>query len=271
MVKHDDSYLRWSYRSDGKSAFVFVNNYERFANLSPKKGVQFEVNDVRFPSKPITIPSSCVAIFPVNVEGITYSTAQLVGKRDDKIYLMQVKGIPTELKVEGKLMKNLKPKGLTKPVYKNIYLLDEKEAEHLFLEQPTNTYELHELTWKKVNEVGAQRQIVKGPAKVAEAPTDDDYQQAAVYEINLFDNENGLMEIQYQGDCARLYANGKLIADNFYNGKSFYFGLWRLPKDVRTLELRILPMQANAPIYYPKEADTRVGEKVMAIKHITYP
>ena len=271
LVKHDDSYLRWSYRSDGKSAFVFVNNYERFANLSAKKGVQFEVNDIRFPSKPITIPSSCVAIFPVNVEGITYSTAQLVGKRDGKIYLMQVKGIPTELKVEGKLMKNLKPKGLTKPVYKNIYLLDEKEAEHLFLEQPTNTSEQHELTWKKVSEAGVQRQIVKGPAKVAEAPTDDDYQQAAVYQINLSADDNGLMEIQYQGDCARLYANGKLIADNFYNGKNFYFGLWRLPKDVHTLELRILPMQANAPIYYPKEADTRVGEKVMAIKHITYP
>lgn len=270
-VKHDDSYLRWSYRSSAQSGFVFVNNYERFANLTAKKNIQFDVCGIRFPSNPMTIPASCVAIFPVNVEGITYSTAQLVSKRNGNIYLMQVKGVPTELKVGNRLMRNLKPKGLAKPIYKNIYLLNEEEAQRLFLENHSPNVQQSELSWKKLKEAGTQRQIVKGPAKVAEAPTDDDYRQAAVYQIDITANDRGLMEIQYQGDCARLYAGGKLVADNFYNGKNFYYGLWRLPKDVHTLELRILPMQANEPVYFPKEADTSVGERVVAIKHIVYP
>lgn len=270
-VKHDDSYLRWNYRSSAQSGFVFVNNYERFANLTAKKNIQFDVCGIRFPSKPMTIPASCVAIFPVNVEGITYSTAQLVSKRNGNIYLMQVKGVPTELKVGNRLMRNLKPKGLAKPIYKNIYLLNEEEAQRLFLENQSPNVQQSELSWKKLKEAGTQRQIVKGPAKVAEAPTDDDYRQAAVYQIDISANDRGLMEIQYQGDCARLYAGGKLVADNFYNGKNFYYGLWRLPKDVHTLELRILPMQANEPVYFPKEADTSVGERVVAIKHIVYP
>ncbi len=269
-VKHDDSYLRWSYRTDGKSGFVFVNNYERFANLTPKKNVQFDVCGIQFPSKPITIPASCVAIFPVNVEGITYATAQLIAKRDGKIYLMQVKGVPTEMKIGRKTFKNLKPKGSLKPIYENIYLLSEEEAQHLFLEkqqEPT----LEDVKFNKIADAGTQRQIVKGPAKVAEAPSDDDFRQAAVYQIDVPTNGKGLMEIHYQGDCARLYANGKLIADNFYNGRCFYYGLWRLPEGVQKLELRILPMQNNVPIYFPKEADTTIGERVVAMKHIIYP
>ena len=270
--KHDDSYLRWSYRTDGKSGFVFVNNYERFANLSEKRNVQFDVCGVKFPSKPTTIPASCVAIFPVNVEGITYATAQLVGKREGKIYLMQVKGVPTEIKIGDKLLRNVKPKGTVKPVYKNVYLLTEEEAQWLFLEETHTETVAQDVPWKKLHDAGQQRTIVKGPAMVAEAPTDDDFLQAAVYQIDLPTDGNGLLEIQYQGDCARLYTGeGRLIADNFYNGRHFYYALWRLPEGVKTLELRILPMQPNALIYFPKEADTTAGERVTAIKHIIYP
>ena len=183
---------------------------------------------------------------------------------------MQLKGVPTEIKIAGKLMKNVKPKGTTKPVYRNIYLLTEEEAQWLFLEQNTMTTVVDDMPWKKTSEPGQQRTIVKGPAKVAEAPTDDDFLQAAVYEITVPTDAKGLLEIQYQGDCARLYADGKLIADNFYNGRSFFFGLWRLPESTQKLQLRILPLQPDAPIYFPKEADKTAGEKVMAIKHIIH-
>jgi len=56
----------------------------------------------------------------------------------------------------------------------------------------------------------------------------------------------------------------KLLADNFYNGREFLYGLWRLPQGVKQLELRILPMQADEPVYFPREADTTPGEKVIA-------
>jgi hypothetical protein len=40
------------------------------------------------------------------------------------------------------------------------------------------------------------------------------------------------------------------------------FGLWRLQAGATELELRILPLQENMPIYFPREADTTPGEQV---------
>ena len=100
---------------------------------------------------------------------------------------------------------------------------------------------------------------------MAEQPVDADFEDAAVYQIELPAERTGLLEIDYQGDVARLYADGKLLDDNFYNGRHFQYALWRLPKDCRQLELRILPIQKDAPIYFPREADTTPGEKLNAI------
>ena len=78
--------------------------------------------------------------------------------------------------------------------------------------------------------------------------------------------DSSLLSISYRGDCARLYADGHLIADNFYYGRPFLYGLWRLPGDVRHLELRILPLQPDAPIYLPREADKTAGEAVEKVE-----
>ena len=116
------------------------------------------------------------------------------------------------------------------------------------------------------------RTIVKGKAKVAEAPSEQDWQQAAVYRISLPNDSTWrtphamLLTISYRGDCARLYANGRLVADNFYYGRPFLYGLWRLPEDCTELELHILPLQPDAPIYLPREADKSPGEQVNSIE-----
>jgi hypothetical protein len=55
------------------------------------------------------------------------------------------------------------------------------------------------------------------------------------------------------------------VADNFQYGRPFLFGLWRLPEDVTELELRILPMQQDMPVYLPREADRTPGEHVKRI------
>ena len=271
IAKGDDSQLRWAYRSKDGSGFVFINNYERLQQLTAKKNVQFDVCGVKFPQKPMTVPANAVCIFPVNVDGIKYATAQLIAKRDGKIYLEQIKGIPTEICVGGKVMKNVKAKGLAKPIYKNIYLVDSETAGKLFLNQedaaPATTL-ASTVSVKKVKEAGKPYQITIGVNKVAQQPLDADFKEAAVYEItNLPQEREGvLLNINYRGDVARLYADGKLIGDNFYNGRPFLMGLWRLPKDCQKLELRILPLQTDMPVYFPREADTsKVGEEVKSI------
>ena len=273
IKKGDDAQLRWAVRSKDNSGFIFVNNYERLQNLSEKKNVALEACGVKLPKMNIT--AGCIAIFPVNVNGIKYATAQLVAKRDGKIYMMQIPGIPTIISMQnGKTLKNVKAKGLSKPVYQNIYLLTQQEAEHLFLNDKGEVIS-EKLTAQKVKEAGLLRKITMGVQKVAEEPADEDFEQAAVYSIKLPESEanstfytqhSSLLKITYQGDCARLYANGKLVADHFQYGRPMLFGLWRLPKNVTELELRILPMQENEPVYLPREADKTPGECVKRVE-----
>lgn len=250
----DDTHLRWSYRAKDKSGFIFVNNYERFYQLSAKKNVQLEACGVKLPK--LTIPANTMCIFPVNIDGIRYATAQLIAHRDGKIYMEQIPGIPTTIALQGKTLKNVKARGLKKPVYQNIYLLSPDEAAHLFLtEDKTYTTEAT-LSFQKTKEAASTpRTITIGVNKAAEEPTDEDFEQAAVYTIDVpTEREGRLIDIDYQGDVARLYANGKLIDDNFYNGRHFQYALWLLPKDCKQLELRILPLQKDMPVYFPKEA-----------------
>ena len=268
LMKGEDTELRWAVRSKDDSGFIFINNYERLQALSTKKNVTLSACGVAFPR--LAIPSGCMAIFPVNIDGIRYATAQLVAKRDGKIFMMQVKGIPTTIALQaGKTLKNVKPLGTAKPVCDNIYLLTQQEAEHLFLQMTDHVDIGLDATCTKVKEAGPLRTIVKGRAKVAEAPSESDWQQAAVYKVTVpteaVTKYMYLLSIEYQGDCARLYANGKLIADNFQYGRPFLYGLWRLPEGITELELRILPLQAGAPIYLPREADKTPGESVKKI------
>ncbi len=298
LKKGDDTALRWSVRciSDTLgtplSGFIFINNYERLQNLSAKKNVELEACGIRLPQ--LTIPAGCMAIFPVNVDGIRYATAQLVARREGKTYMMQIPGVPTTIcMASGKVLKNVKPRGTAKPVYGNIYLLTKHEAEHLFLDTPApstpappyprtpesstpappypRTSDLQVKTLL-VREMGKLRQIPIGAQRVAEEPTDEDFEQAAIYKLSLPSGLSSLprclLSITYQGDCARLYADGCLIADHFQYGRPFLYGLWRLPENCSELELRILPLQMNAPVYLPREADKTLGERVMSVKII---
>ena len=57
--------------------------------------------------------------------------------------------------------------------------------------------------------------------------------------------------MDYQGDAARLLANGKLLDDDFYNGETWQVGLRRYRTDgvVPPLTLQILPLRSDAPIF----------------------
>ena len=281
LPKGDDTQLRWAVRSltppadsESGSAFIFINNYERLQNLSPKRNVQLSACGVVFPR--LTIPAGCMAILPVNIDGIRYATAQIVAKRNGNIYMMQIPGLPTTIAMkDGKTLRNAKALSTSKPVYKNIYLLTKDEAEHLFLdeEEKVNGEKCStDVVYNKVREAGPLRKITIGARQVAEEPQDEDFEQAAVYRIQLPEDFtplttqfSPLLKIDFRGDVARLYADGHLIADHFYYGRPFLYGLWRLPEGTRELELRILPLQANAPIYLPREADKTPGEEVKSI------
>jgi hypothetical protein len=269
IQKGDDSFLRWAVRSKDGSGFIFINNYERLQSLSAKKGVMLEACGVKLPK--LDVPAGTMCILPINIEGIRYATAQLIAKRDGKIYLEQIKGIPTTLAIGNKVLKNLKAKGPEVPVYKNYYLLTSEQAERLFISEKRKEKLDATIPFRKVKEAGTLRTITIGVNKAAEEPVDEDFEQAAVYTIDLpqdsslFTSRLSLLNIDYRGDVARLYADGNLIDDNFYNGRPFQYALWRLPQDCRQLELRILPLQKDMPVYFPREADTTPGEEIKQV------
>ena len=222
VKKGDDSQLRWAVRSSlpvkggQEQGFIFVNNYERLQNLTAKKNVQLEACGVQLPK--LTIPAGCMAIFPVNVSGIRYATAQLVARSGDNIYMMQIDGVPTTICMQdGKTLRNVKAQGGQKPVYKNIYLLTREEAEHWGLPKPEAVKSAVDVAFNKAGEAGPLRNITIGVQRVAEEPQDDDFARAAVYKIELPSSiglfSHPILTIDYQGDCARLYADGTLTQD----------------------------------------------------------
>ena len=105
--RDDSTTLRWAVRSDGRSGFVFVNNYERAKNLPAKDGVQFALrladgSALTFPAAPVTIPADAVFLWPFNLrlaDGITlrWATAQPLAIRDDgparTVYFAETPGV----------------------------------------------------------------------------------------------------------------------------------------------------------------------------------
>ena len=69
-----------------------------------------------------------------------------------------------------------------------------------------------------------------------------------------------LVEIDYVGDTARLYADGVLVDDNFNDGEPWYVGIDRYARDGAwpQFELRIMPLNQQAPMFLEDAARQRL-------------
>ena len=131
-----------------------------------------------------------------------------------------------------------------------------------------------------VRPAGPAREIPmsKGKSPVAVAPTESDFTNAAVWRIklpaNLDERKNPILRFHYVGDIARVTLDGKLIDDNFYNGKPFDLGLNRFMPDVfqKELLISVLPLRRDAPIYLLKEAwpDFGKGDSVAQLSGVQW-
>jgi hypothetical protein len=92
--------------------------------------------------------------------------------------------------------------------------------------------------------------------EVAMAPEEAAFDAAARWSIRVPEAQSSavgeiFLRIVYQGDVARLNAGDRLIADDFYHGAPWEIGLRNIPAAglQQGLELKILPLRADAPIY----------------------
>ena len=124
------------------------------------------------------------------------------------------------------------------------------------------------VAFTKIRDSKGLRTVAMGTQKVAAAPVDADFENAAIWEINgplgrrtLARQEwsmvNGqspddlFLQINYRGDVARVYADGQLVEDNYWNGKPMLVRMSDLVG--KRVELRILPLGKDFPIYLQRE------------------
>ena len=104
------------------------------------------------------------------------------------------------------------------------------------------------------------------PHGVAQAPAAGELPQAAQWSIAVPAGAlNGLselfLEVNYEGDLARLSANHRLLDDDFYNGEPWSVGLSRFlaPDGSGNFDLSILPLRKDAPVYFELPQPSQFG------------
>lgn len=126
------------------------------------------------------------------------------------------------------------------------------------------------LTAELLRPAGPAREILLGKCiqPVAAAPLDPDFSDAAEWLIHLpceeFDpGRDALLHLDYRGDVARVLIGGKLINDDFFNGRPLEIGLARYAAELTAssgeLRVQILPMRSDAPIYLPADVRSVIG------------
>ena len=102
---------------------------------------------------------------------------------------------------------------------------------------------------------------VKVGKEVALAPVDSDFDRAARWSIRVPKIESKavksvFLRVTYQGDVARMYIGDRFLTDDFYHGAPWQIGLLGVvPENADPqLELKILPLRRDAPIYLPSGA-----------------
>ncbi|MCX6877597.1 MAG: beta-galactosidase [Verrucomicrobia bacterium] len=81
-------------------------------------------------------------------------------------------------------------------------------------------------------------------------PGEEAWKDAAIYKLDIPSSAAKcrlILDIHYKGDVARVYAGGKLFADNFSNGDPLSIALWRIPvAEWPTVQLKVLPAKPAA-------------------------
>lgn len=263
-----------------RGQFVFRNDYVRILN---EKG------------------TACVTPQDMTWRGLTITSdhIQPFAKADDQLYFITVPNVrKPRLIINGKkytarLDKPLKINGQSLTVLsperaRQAYVIDGemhygdgilyKNGTHIMQEQWLTDTDI-QISCTQMKKEGAIRTVSMGSQNVAHQPEDSEFEAAATWSVDLsalfakYNNDeldNLFLEIDYRGDCARLYADDRLVADNFWNGKPMAVRVSDLID--KRIELKILPLRKDAPIYLQREQravlDAAPGEYLLGLDEV---
>lgn len=240
----DTNSLRYGMRTNGKSGFVFVNHYQRLTELADIENAVISAENVEFP--PIDVKGEVSFFMPFNMKMgdsvLEYATAQPLCKCDDTYFFAEIPNIKAEYKfskgsanivtVPFENAKYMRKLNGTVYIGGGCNLYEENGPIHSvedgeYICQKWNGSEFETL---KIGQSAKQSNVeITG---VENAPFEPKYKEELCIggerkltwkKINV-DGRYGFAEIDYVGDVAQIYADGELVADDYYYGKT-----WRVP------------------------------------------
>ena len=244
VAADDTNSLRYGMRTNGKSGFVFVNHYQRLTELADIENAVISAGNVEFP--PIDVKGEVSFFMPFNMKMgdsvLEYATAQPLCKCDDTYFFAEIPNIKAEYKfskgsanivtVPFENAKYMRKLNGTVYIGGGCNLYEENGQIHSvedgeYICQKWNGSEFETL---KIGQSAKQSNVeITG---VENAPFEPKYKEELCIggereltwkKINV-DGGYGFAEIDYVGDVAQIYADGELVADDYYYGKT-----WRVP------------------------------------------
>lgn len=244
VAADDTNSLRYGMRTNGKSGFVFVNHYQRLTELADIENAVISAGNVEFP--PIDVKGEVSFFMPFNMKMgdsvLEYATAQPLCKYDDTYFFAEIPNIKAEYKfskgsanivtVPFENAKYMRKLNGTVYIGGGCNLYEENGQIHSvedgeYICQKWNGSEFETL---KIAQSAKQSNVeITG---VENAPFEPKYKEELCIggerkltwkKINV-DGRYGFAKIDYVGDVAQIYADGELVADDYYYGKT-----WRVP------------------------------------------
>ena len=244
VAADDTNSLRYGMRTNGKSGFVFVNHYQRLTELADIENAVISAENVEFP--PIDVKGEVSFFMPFNMKMgdsvLEYATAQPLCKCDDTYFFAEIPNIKAEYKfskgsanivtVPFENAKYMRKLNGTVYIGGGCNLYEENGQIHSvedgeYICQKWNGSEFETL---KIGQSAKQSNVeITG---VENAPFEPKYKEELciggerelTWKKIYVDGRYGFAEIDYVGDVAQIYADGELVADDYYYGKT-----WRVP------------------------------------------
>lgn len=240
----DISSLRYGMRTDGRRGFVFINHYQRLTDLKDIENVVIDTGTVEFP--PINVKGDVSFFMPFNMDlggkNLEYATAQPLCRQGDTYFFAEISGIKAEYKFTDE-----KANIVTIPFEQAKYM--RKLSGTVYIGGGCDLYEENgkiysaqdgEFECMRWNGSEFEKFTVNQPLRetnvtienIETAPFEPKYKEelqiggerALSWKKITVDGDYGFAEISYTGDTAQIYADGELVADDYYYGKP-----WRVP------------------------------------------
>ena len=244
VAADDTNSLRYGMRTNGKSGFVFVNHYQRLTELADIENAVISAGNVEFP--PIDVKGEVSFFMPFNMKMgdsvLEYATAQPLCKCGETYFFAEIPNIKAEYKfskgsanivtVPFENAKYMRKLNGTVYIGGGCNLYEENGQIHSVEDGEYICQKWNGSEFETVKIVQSAKQSNVEITGVENAPFEPKYKEELCIggereltwkKINV-DGGYGFAEIDYVGDVAQIYADGELVADDYYYGKT-----WRVP------------------------------------------